>query len=242
MQLRLPPSETPYLCLIELEPVIGPLHDPVTWYGINYTGTQITQWDFQNKGKSGWTGASSFVLEVPLRNLRPGPDRVKGLFFCSAPGTVQIAGSGKDFWRCALHKPWFIGDVSHYKTQFFFLSIHLGSRSYHESVWGAWCKDRRWHIKWANQSGVLFILDINLRACLCPSVFLGGSPSVVRRHSYKQFCNKVCVLYIRYVYSLAPSYICDLLTSYTPSRQLRSSSKHLVSPCYNLKTVQDLSP
>ena len=51
--------------------LIGPLHDPVTWYGINYTGTQITQWDFQNKGKSGWTGTSSFVLEVPLRNLRP---------------------------------------------------------------------------------------------------------------------------------------------------------------------------
>ena len=51
---------------------IGPLHDRVTWYGINYTGTQIiTQWDFQNKGKLGWTGASSFVLEVPLRNLRP---------------------------------------------------------------------------------------------------------------------------------------------------------------------------
>ena len=50
---------------------IGPLHDPVTWYGINYTGTQITQWDFQNKGKSSWTGVSSFVLEVPPRNLRP---------------------------------------------------------------------------------------------------------------------------------------------------------------------------
>ena len=50
---------------------IGPLQDPVTWYGINYTGTQITQWDFQNKGKSGWTGKSSFVLEVPLRHLRP---------------------------------------------------------------------------------------------------------------------------------------------------------------------------
>ena len=50
---------------------IGPLHDPVTWYGINHTGTQITQWDFQNKGNSGWTGVSSFVLEVPLRNLRP---------------------------------------------------------------------------------------------------------------------------------------------------------------------------
>ena len=52
---------------------MGPLQDPVTWYGINYTGTQIimTQWDFQNKGKSGWTGKSSFVLEVPLRHLRP---------------------------------------------------------------------------------------------------------------------------------------------------------------------------
>ena len=29
---------------------IGPLQDPVTWYRINYTGTQITQWNFQNKG------------------------------------------------------------------------------------------------------------------------------------------------------------------------------------------------
>ena len=33
-----------------LRRVIGPLQDPVTWYGINYTGTQMTQWDFQNKG------------------------------------------------------------------------------------------------------------------------------------------------------------------------------------------------
>ena len=31
----------------------------------------MTQWDFQNKGKSGWTGKSLFVLEVPLRHLRP---------------------------------------------------------------------------------------------------------------------------------------------------------------------------
>ena len=51
--------------------VIDHLQDPVTWYGINYTGTQMTQWDFQNKGKSGWTGKSSFVLKVPLRHLRP---------------------------------------------------------------------------------------------------------------------------------------------------------------------------
>jgi len=50
---------------------MGPLQDPITRYWINYTGTQITQWDFQNKGKSGWTGMSSFALEVPLRNLRP---------------------------------------------------------------------------------------------------------------------------------------------------------------------------
>ena len=53
------------------QPLIGPLQDPVTLYGINYAGTQITQWDFQNKAKSGWTGKSSFVLEVPLRYLRP---------------------------------------------------------------------------------------------------------------------------------------------------------------------------
>ena len=31
--------------------VIGPLQDSVTWYRINYTGTQMTQWDFQNKRK-----------------------------------------------------------------------------------------------------------------------------------------------------------------------------------------------
>ena len=31
----------------------------------------MTQWDFQNKGKSGLTGKSSFVLKVPLRHLRP---------------------------------------------------------------------------------------------------------------------------------------------------------------------------
>ena len=50
---------------------IGPLHDPVTLYEINYAEAQVTQWDFQNKEKSGWTDTSSFVLEVPLCNLRP---------------------------------------------------------------------------------------------------------------------------------------------------------------------------
>ena len=51
--------------------IIDPLHDPVTWYGINYTGTQITQWDFQNKGTHTIPARLSFVLKVPLRNLRP---------------------------------------------------------------------------------------------------------------------------------------------------------------------------
>ena len=51
--------------------IIDPLHNPVTWYGIHYTGMQVTQWDFQNKGKSGWTDTSFLVLEVSLCNLRP---------------------------------------------------------------------------------------------------------------------------------------------------------------------------
>jgi len=51
--------------------VIGPLLDPVTWYGINYAGTQVTKWDFQNKGKPGWVGTSCLVLAVSLCNLRP---------------------------------------------------------------------------------------------------------------------------------------------------------------------------
>ena len=44
---------------------MGPLHDLVTWYGITYAGTQIMQWDFQNKGMLGWTGKSSFVFGSP---------------------------------------------------------------------------------------------------------------------------------------------------------------------------------
>ena len=48
---------------------IGPLHDPVTWYKIIHTGEQVAQRDFQNKGRTRWTGTSCIVLEVPLRNL-----------------------------------------------------------------------------------------------------------------------------------------------------------------------------
>ena len=46
--------------------LIGPLHDPVIWYKITHAGEQVAQWDFQNKGRSRWTGMSCFVLEVPL--------------------------------------------------------------------------------------------------------------------------------------------------------------------------------
>ena len=42
---------------------IGLLHDPVTWYGINYTGTQITQWDFENKGTL--TSSAQLFFESP---------------------------------------------------------------------------------------------------------------------------------------------------------------------------------
>ena len=57
-------------CFFYVGCTIGPLHNPVIWYGINYAGMQVTQWDFQNKGKSGCNGTTSFVLEVPLCNLR----------------------------------------------------------------------------------------------------------------------------------------------------------------------------
>ena len=56
---------------IIIDSVIGPLQDPVTWYGINYTGTQMTQWDFQNIRTLTSPARLSFVLEVPLRHLRP---------------------------------------------------------------------------------------------------------------------------------------------------------------------------
>ena len=50
---------------------IGPLRDPLTMYGINYAGTQITQWYFQNKGTRTSPAWLSFVLKVPLRYLCP---------------------------------------------------------------------------------------------------------------------------------------------------------------------------
>ena len=66
---------------------IGPLHDPVTWYKITYTGEQIAQWDFQNKGRC-------IVLELPLRNL------LTSIFnFVPCDRVVQRA-----YWRDAWEK------------------------------------------------------------------------------------------------------------------------------------------
>jgi len=55
-----------------VEPTIGPLHDPVTWCGDGCAGTRVAQWDFQNKGSCTSPGWLSFVLKVPLGDLRSG--------------------------------------------------------------------------------------------------------------------------------------------------------------------------
>ena len=55
------------------EPILkwsmGPLHDPVTWYKIIYTGEQVAQWDFQNNATRTSSPGPAFVLKVPVRNL-----------------------------------------------------------------------------------------------------------------------------------------------------------------------------
>ena len=50
---------------------IGLLHDPVTWYGINYAGTQVTHWGFQNKRTRTNQAQLYCILKVPLCNLLP---------------------------------------------------------------------------------------------------------------------------------------------------------------------------
>ena len=57
----------------------------------------MTQWDFQNKGKSRWTGKSSFVSEVPLRHLRPSViysvpcDRILQMAYCLPISKGQLS-------------------------------------------------------------------------------------------------------------------------------------------------------
>ena len=69
---------------------IGPLQDPVTWYGINYAGTQITLWDFQNKGTRTSPARLSFVLKAPLRYLCPSI-----IYFVPCDRILQRA-----YWSC----------------------------------------------------------------------------------------------------------------------------------------------
>ena len=47
---------------------VGPLRDPVTWYGINYAETQVTQWDFQSKGTCTSPARLSFVLKLAFQH------------------------------------------------------------------------------------------------------------------------------------------------------------------------------
>lgn len=58
--------------------LIGPLHDLVTWYGLNYARTQKMQWDFENKGTLTSQARLSIVLKVPLHICIP-VDFAKGL-------------------------------------------------------------------------------------------------------------------------------------------------------------------
>ena len=68
---------------------IGPLPFPVTWYGVNYTVTQVTQWDFQNKGTRTSPARLSIVFEVPLRNLCPSV-----IYSVPCDQIVQIVANG----------------------------------------------------------------------------------------------------------------------------------------------------
>ena len=45
--------------------------DPVAWNKVTHAGTQIAQWDFQNKKARTSPPRPAFVLEVPLCHLRP---------------------------------------------------------------------------------------------------------------------------------------------------------------------------
>ena len=55
------------------------MQDPVTWYGINYAETQITQWDFQNKETLTSPARLSFVLKVTLLHYS---QPAAGALFC----------------------------------------------------------------------------------------------------------------------------------------------------------------
>ena len=49
----------------------SPFARSITWYGVGYAGTQMSLWDFQNKGTLTSPARRSFLLKVPVRYLRP---------------------------------------------------------------------------------------------------------------------------------------------------------------------------
>jgi len=52
----------------EADSDLGSLHDLVTWCKITNASEQVAQWEYQNKGRSRWTGTSCIVYKVPVCN------------------------------------------------------------------------------------------------------------------------------------------------------------------------------
>ena len=80
--------------------VMGPLHDPVTWYKITDAGEQVAQWDFQNNGTRTSPPGSAFVLEVPLCNLL-----TSICDFVPCDRIVQrayLSNKNRNFFNCAI--------------------------------------------------------------------------------------------------------------------------------------------
>ena len=148
---------------------IGPLQDPVTWYGINYAGMQMTQWDFQNKGKAGWPGKSSFVLEVPLRYLRPSViysvpwDRIlqRAYIMLDAAKLIRLVSSplGRDWERGQLSPHgWRARNFWSYK-----LCLTLKSAGQENSCRGSFCGNHA--TRWRKLSKIGKVRERATRKC-----------------------------------------------------------------------------
>ena len=116
-------------------PRIGPLHDSVIWKGINYAGTQITQWAFQTKGTLTSPGRLSFVLKVPSRYILS----KHNLFFTMWPNRAKdlVSGGWRDF-----HEDLYLYGVRGFKS----------SGSVLESRWSPETntRKRQFDISWSN--------------------------------------------------------------------------------------------
>ena len=87
------------ICMFYQFFAIPPLHNPVTWYGINYAETQIRQWDFRNKGprtRLAWLSFALFLFLFLILTYLP-------LFAPKAP-TVGLSRS-LCFWSPTLVCP-----------------------------------------------------------------------------------------------------------------------------------------